>query len=224
MEENLQNNEVPELKDHFSLAREIWEWVYTIGIALIIVFVLKSFVFDIVRVDGPSMNPTLVNNDRLIITKLGYEPKMGDIIILDSNYKEREDYYRLYTAENSAKKLNPIRKGLLYLSDMPKNLRNVFYVKRIVALPGDTVDIKDGKVYINGELLDEPYYDGITTKTDYTVNYPVTVEDNHVFVMGDNRPNSKDSRSSSLGLVPFEAIEGKAQFRMWPISDIGTIE
>ena len=74
---------VKETQDTFNLGREVWEWVYTIAIALVIAFVIKGFIFDIVRVDGPSMYPTLVNNDRLIITKLGYKPKQGDIIILD---------------------------------------------------------------------------------------------------------------------------------------------
>ena len=70
-----------------SLAREIWEWVYTLAIAIVIAMLIKGFIFDIVRVDGSSMFPTLVDNDRLIVTKLGYTPKQGDIIILDSEYK-----------------------------------------------------------------------------------------------------------------------------------------
>ena len=71
-----------------SLAREIWEWVYTLAIAIVIAMLIKGFIFDIVRVDGSSMFPTLVDNDRLIVTKLGYTPKQGDIIILDSEYKK----------------------------------------------------------------------------------------------------------------------------------------
>ena len=71
-------------KEEFSLSREIFEWFYTIVIALLIAFVIKGFIFDIVEVDGPSMFPTLVDNDRLIVTKIGYKPKQGDIVILDS--------------------------------------------------------------------------------------------------------------------------------------------
>ena len=67
--------------------------VYTLAIAIVIAMLIKGFIFDIVRVDGSSMFPTLVDNDRLIVTKLGYTPKQGDIIILDSEYKNREEYF-----------------------------------------------------------------------------------------------------------------------------------
>ena len=184
-----------------SLAREIWEWVYTLAIAIVIAMLIKGFIFDIVRVDGSSMFPTLVDNDRLIVTKLGYTPKQGDIIILDSEYKNREEYFdRLAESKDKEEK---------------------YYVKRIIAMPGQTIDLVDGKVYVDGEMLDEPYYDGLTTSIDPTVEYPITVDDNCVFVMGDNRTRSKDSRSSELGQVPFNAILGKSQVRIWPLSDIG---
>ena len=162
-----------------SLAREIWEWVYTLAIAIVIAMLIKGFIFDIVRVDGSSMFPTLVDNDRLIVTKLGYTPKQGDIIILDSEYKNREEYFdRL-------------------------------------------AESKDKEELSSFEMLDEPYYDGLTTSIDPTVEYPITVDDDCVFVMGDNRTRSKDSRSSELGQVPFKAILGKSQVRIWPLSDIG---
>lgn len=212
-------NTVKETQNTFNLKKEVWEWFYTIVLALAIVFVIKAFLFDIVRVDGPSMYPTLVHNDRLIVTKLGYKPAAGDIIILDSAYKDRQEYYEEYEDENDSE-LNVFTKSALYLK-LPKSLKRKYYVKRIVGLPGDTVDIKDGKVLINGEILDEPYYSGETGITDYSVSYPVTVEEGTVFVMGDNRANSKDSRSSDLGLVPIDAIAGKSQFRLWPFSAIG---
>ena len=104
---------------------------------------------------------------------------------------------------------------------MPANLKKKYYVKRIIALPGQTVDLVNGKVYVDGEELDEPYYSGITQSIDAAVEYPVTVEDDMVFVMGDNRPHSKDSRSSELGQVPFEAVLGKSQVRIWPLNALG---
>ena len=91
-------------------------------------------------------------------------------------------------------------------------------------MPGDKVAIQGGRVYVNDKELYEPYFDGITRITDYGVSYPATVEEGHVFVMGDNRGNSTDSRSSSLGQVPIEAIEGKSQFRIWPFNAIGKTE
>lgn len=221
MTENSENR-VKETQNTFNLKKEVWEWCYTIIIALAVVLVIKAFLFDIVRVDGPSMYPTLVHNDRLIVTKLGYKPAAGDIIILDSAYKNRQEYYEEYE-ENNDKELNFISKAALYFK-LPKNLKRKYYVKRIIGMPGDTVDIRDGKVLINGEVLDEAYYDGVTSIMDFSVSYPVTVEDGMVFVMGDNRPNSKDSRSSELGLVPIKAISGKSQFRIWPFSAIGKTE
>lgn len=203
-----------------SLAREIWEWVYTLAIAIVIAMLIKGFIFDIVRVDGSSMFPTLVDNDRLIVTKLGYTPKQGDIIILDSEYKNREEYFDRLAESKDKEELSSFEKFFAQ-SSMPSNLKKKYYVKRIIAMPGQTIDLVDGKVYVDGEMLDEPYYDGLTTSIDPTVEYPITVDDDCVFVMGDNRTRSKDSRSSELGQVPFKSILGKSQVRIWPLSDIG---
>lgn len=220
--ENQEFNTVKETKSNFSLLKEVWEWFYTIVIALLVVIVIKTYIFDIVRVDGPSMNPTLIHNDRLIITKFNYAPAAGDIIILDSSYSDREEYLESY--ENATgKELNWVTKKLMYFN-LPDDLKHRYYVKRIIGMPGDTINIKDGRVYVNDKMLDEPYFDGITQITDFSVSYPVTVKEGHVFVMGDNRGNSTDSRSSSLGQVPMEAVIGKSQFRIWPFNAIGKTE
>lgn len=220
---NSENNdfEYTSSEKKFSLGKELFEWFYTIVIALVIAFVLKGFLFDIVRVDGPSMNPTLLHNDRLIVQKIAYTPSQGDIIILDSKYKNRMEYYESIE-ENTGKTYSAIGKFFDYFN-LDSSLKKRYYVKRIVALPGQTVDIKDGKVWVDGKVLDEPYYDGNTFITDVSVNYPVTVEKDHVFVLGDNRDNSTDSRSSSLSQVPFDAIMGRAVFRIFPFDDFGTI-
>ncbi len=203
-----------------SVGREIWEWIYTIAIAVAIAVVIKGFIFDVVKVDGSSMFPTLVNNDRLIVTKLNYKPHTGDIIILDSNYVEREAYYDRLAKSEGKDKLSFMDK-FQNRSEMPDSLKKKYFVKRIIAMPGQTLDLKDGKVYVDGKELNEPYYDGITASIDPTVEYPITVEDDMVFVMGDNRPHSKDSRSSELGQVPYEAILGKSQARIWPFNALG---
>lgn len=223
MTENNENieiteNSVKQTESSFNLLKEVWEWIYTIAIALVIAFGIKAFLFDIVRVDGPSMNPTLTHNDRLIVTKLGYEPDYGDIVILDSTYKDRQEYYE--TLENANGKLNFVSKITEYFK-LPNNLKRRFYVKRVIAMEGDSVEIKNGDVIVNGEVLEEDYYDGETYITDFAVEYPFTVSEGHVFVMGDNRSNSKDSRSSDLGEVPVEALMGKAQLRVWPIGSFG---
>ena len=211
--------ETPEKKP-VNVGKEIWEWIYTIAIAVVIAFLIKTFLFDIVRVDGSSMFPTLVDNDRLIVTKLGYEPEQGDIIILDSTYKKREVYYDQIAAEEGKDGLSAFDK-LLENRSLPRELKKVYYVKRVVALPGQTVDLgEDGRVYVDGVLLNEPYANGETRSIDSSVQYPITVEDDMVFVMGDNRMHSKDSRSSDLGQVPQDAILGKSQVRIWPFNSI----
>lgn len=220
MSEEIKENVEETAPKKNSVAKEIWEWVYTLAIAIAIALLIKGFIFDIVRVDGSSMFPTLVDNDRLIVTKLGYEPNSGDIIILDSKYKERDEYFEKLAVSEDKDELSAIDK-LLAQKDMPSNLKKKYYVKRIIGMPGQTVDLVNGKVYVDGKQLDEPYYEGTTTSIDPTVEYPVTVSDNCVFVMGDNRNHSKDSRSSELGEVPFEAILGKSQIRIWPLNDIG---
>lgn len=207
-------------KKPVNVGKEIWEWIYTIAIAVIIAFLIKSFLFDIVRVDGHSMDPTLSHNDRLIVTKLGYEPKQGDIVILDSTYKKREEFYDSIAAQKGKDELSFFDK-LMTKKDLPSSLDKIYYVKRVIALPGQTVDLgDDGKVYVDGAVLDEPYYKGDTRPIDSAITFPLTVEEDTVFVMGDNRMHSKDSRHSELGLVPEDALLGKAQIRIWPFNAI----
>ncbi len=200
----------------FNLMNELFEWFLTIFVAVAVAFIIKTFLFDIVVVDGNSMFPTLHHGDRMIITKIAYKPDMQDIIVLDSNYKSRNEYY------SDKGDLNVIQKGLEYFQ-LPEGLKKRYYVKRIVALEGDTVDLIDNKVYVNGTQLDEDYYYTGNTFT-YDVEFPFTVSKDHVFVMGDNRNYSKDSRSSSLGEVPQEAIAGKCSLRIWPFSAFGTFK
>lgn len=215
------NRKKSEKKDkEFSLGKELFEWFYTIIIALVIAFAIKTFIFDIVEVDGPSMFPTLVDGDRLVVTKLGYKPEKGDIVILDSSYKKRNDYYE-EKASSEDDNVTWFYKAKNYHS-VPDDLKIKYYVKRVIATEGETVDIRDGYVYINGELLDEPYYDGITSQIDPTTEFPLTVDKDCVFVMGDNRPRSLDSRDSSLGQVPAKAVIGRSVFRIWPFNAIGS--
>ncbi len=207
-------------KQKKSIGREIFEWAYSIVIAVIIAFLIKAFLFDIVKVDGQSMFPTLHHNDRLIVTKLGYEPKQGDIIILDANYKNREEYFDAIAQTEGKEELSSFEKFKESFS-LTESTKKIYYVKRIIATEGQTVDILDGKVYVDGKELDEPYYDGETYITDTAVKYPFTVSEDCVFVMGDNRGNSSDSRSSRLGEVNEDAVIGKAQLRVYPFNSIG---
>ena len=135
------------------------------------------------------------------------------------NTKNREEYLDRLAESKDKEELSSFEKFFAQGS-MPSNLKSIM-LREIIAMPGQTIDLVDGKVYVDGEMLDEPYYDGLTTSIDPTVEYPITVDDDCVFVMGDNRTRSKDSRSSELGQVPFKAILGKSQVRIWPLSDIG---
>ncbi len=223
-EPNKENNEVvvEDKKNKKSVGREIFEWVYSIAIAVAIAFLIKGFLFDIVKVDGPSMEETLHNNDRLIVTKLGYQPHQGDIIILDSNYKKREVYFDKEAAKSGKEHLSGVEQFFKGFS-LPKELSKIYYVKRIIATEGQTVNIEDGSVYVDGVKLDEPYIKGTTYPTDRSVEYPVTVSEGCVFVMGDNREHSTDSRVSTLGEVKKEAILGKAQIRLFPFNAMGSV-
>lgn len=205
-------------KKKMNWLKEIWEWVYTIVIAVVIALLIKNFLFDIVKVDGSSMYPTLIDGDRLIVSRLGYKPEYGDIVILDSTYKDREQYYKSVAEGDGKEELGFIGK---LTTKLPQHLKKRYYVKRVIGMPGQTVDLRDGKVYIDDELLDEEYYEGVTYPIDSNMQFPITVEEDTVFVMGDNRPRSKDSRSSDLGLVPYDALLGQSQFRIWPLNALG---
>ncbi len=174
-----------------SVGREILEWILCIAIALAITLLLRNFVFTLVRVDGASMEPTLKSGERLVMIRLGYEPKAGDIVVVD-----------------------------------PANGSSAPYIKRVIGMPGDVVELKtvqNGTVqlYLNGMEKEEVYisseiYPGNVGLGSYVV------PENHVFVMGDNRPNSRDSRDASVGFIPFDHVLGEAVFRLWPLDKIGT--
>ncbi len=100
---------------------------------------------------------------------------------------------------------------------------NTFYIKRIIGLPGETVQIKNGEVYVNGELLEENYGKEEMQNAGMAAS-PVTLGDGEYFVLGDNRNHSADSRDPSVGLIQEENIVGKAFLKVWPLSDLGLVD
>lgn len=186
---------------------ELLQWVQAIVFAIIIAVLIRTFVFEPVLVQGSSMEDTLYTNERLILYKLGYqigEPERGDIIVL----KYREGKMILF----------PFLQKLGILNNNGID-QEIDYIKRVIAVPGDTIDIRDGKVYVNGEVLDESYIKGNTMPKG--ARLPATIEEGYYFVMGDNRPHSSDSRL--IGLIEQDRIKGKAVFRYWPFNRISSI-
>ena len=181
-----------------TLIREIYEWIYSIVIALAIAMVIHIFVVQPTRVSGESMVPTLHNGEYLVVEKwdhiLGREPDYGDIVIIDSRV--------LYDRTWMDDAVEPLHN---YLAFFDKNMqtRNV-WVKRVIGRGGDTLAFHDGKVWRNGKPLDEPYINGAM---DYSREGEVVIPQGYVFCMGDNRNHSTDSRV--IGPVPLDHVLGK---------------
>lgn len=171
-----------------SVAEFIWEMIQTALTVIIVVYLVKTFLFQLFIVDGQSMEPTLHDKEMLLVDKLSYHfrsPHRGEIIIFQK-----------------------------------PNEPNVNFIKRVIGLPGETVVIKNSRVYIKSNSASEPYQiDEIYLNPDTPTNgeEEIVIKPNEVFVMGDNRTNSQDSRV--IGAIPYKSILGKALFTYWPIKD-----
>ncbi len=207
-------------KKEVSAAEEFIDWVETVICAFFVVILIFTFVLRIANVDGVSMLPTLVEGDRLICSHLFYTPDAGDIVIVNTEHPVREcescgeTVYSMETLDCPAC-------GSVETLRTQKNQKTL--VKRVIATEGQTIDIDTsaGTVKVDGVLLDEPYIYEATKEDEGYHQYPVTVPEGCVFVMGDNRLNSTDSRSSWLGFVKEEDILGKVVLRVFPFSSFG---
>lgn len=174
--------------------REIAGWVLTLAFAALLALLINSFVFFFARVEGSSMLGTLKDGEVLFVWRAGYvfgQPQRGDIVIC--HYPE--------TAEGG------------YIDN-----KNTCYVKRVIGLPGDTVSIRQGTVYINGEALKESYLE--TERIDSQSMEAVVLEEGEYFLMGDNRSDSTDSRR--MGAVERGKILGKAVGVVYPFTEFGS--
>lgn len=187
-------------QENMKVIKEIISWLLYIVAAFVIAMLINIFVFQPTYVEGMSMEPTLHNGDRLIINKLPHTfhrtPTYGEIVVIDSRVQEPRTIINDVT-ENFRN--NAIS---ILLLKLPQD--EFYWIKRVVGLPGDVLEFKDGKLIRNGKVVDEPY---IAELMDYTSDEKITVPENNVFVMGDNRNHSKDSRY--IGFVPFSHIIGK---------------
>ena len=168
---------------------EIYDWLQCIVVALVTSILIFVFLGRVTGIIGPSIEKTLFNDDRVIISNLFYTPKQGDIII--------------WTKESFSK--DPI-------------------VKRVIATENQTVDMNftTGEVFVDGALLDEPYINDQMWKK-YDIKFPVKVPEGSLFVMGDNRNVSWDSRASEIGMVDERCILGKVYALVSPLNRFGLV-
>lgn len=165
--------------------QSVYEWVSTLIISMLVMVVLFTFFFRVIRVEGDSMVSTLKNGDQLVLSTTVSQYQRGDIVVVDR-----------YTIE-------PL-------------------IKRVIAVGGDTINIDtEGNVYLNGVVLNEPYAASYTPQKGCTDS--VVVPFGYVFLMGDNRMVSLDSRSEEIGLVLEKDIVGKVIFRLSPLPSFGGV-
>jgi signal peptidase I len=191
--------------------RAFWkELPLLIIVALVVAVVIKTFLVQAFFIPSASMHDTLLEGDRVMVNKLAFrfgEPGHGDVIVFDSPLEESSDGENIFGAilRNIGESL-----GL--------STPDTALIKRVIALEGDTIEIRDNAVFINGTAIDESYLTRNVRMPDFG---PLEIPPDHVFVMGDNRNQSEDSRR--FGPIPESSIIGRAFVRVWPPSRWGGI-
>ncbi len=190
-----------------TVGQEILSWVLTLLAAVVIASAVRYFVFEPVRVDGHSMDMTLADREVMLVTKpevLMGKMERGDVVVVRFPGRQSDHVLRLGA---------PIDIGLSY---------HTLFVKRLVALPGDTVAVQGGHLYLNDKLMDEPYIDEDKFGGRDFGRY--TLGKDEYFVLGDNRANSNDSRSPSVGPLSRDMIVGHAKMVLLPLGSFRTIK
>lgn len=205
--------------------KDILEWCYCIILAIILALLVRYFIGEPTVVKKKSMYPTLIENQKLWLNRWGRTtgklPKRGDIITLESPSKKYYTELEKKTSDYIAKYENEPKGIWNKFSYYVLELNKESYIKRVIGLPGEYIEIKNDKVYINGKELQEDYLpEGTITKGRTFNNFKVPV--NCVFAMGDNREQSLDCRD--FGCIPLEKIEGKVLGRIWPLNVFGKVK
>ena len=195
-----------------SVGRAIGEIPLLLVMAGVIAFLVKSFVAQAFYIPSESMTPQLLVNDRVVVSKISYrlhEPRRGDIVVFDNpaevaNGDENGSNFALRFVRGIGEAVGVVQPS------------TEEFIKRVIALPGETVEGKDGRVYIDGRLLDEPYLPPGTVTTAFS---PRAIPPDRLWVMGDNRGNSADSRV--FGPIARDTVIGRAVLRVWPLGRTG---
>lgn len=177
--------------------------------AAVIAFLVKTFIAQAFYIPSGSMLPQLQIDDRVVVSKLSYklhDPHRGDIVVFDNPSAARG----VQKPSNPASRLyRKVGEGIGLIQPSTEE-----FIKRVIALPGEQVDIKEGKVYVNGRELVEPYLTPGTLTLPGRFEFPLTVPENSLWVMGDNRGNSSDSRV--FGPISQDKVVGRTIVKVWP--------
>lgn len=218
--QNVENSSKKNVKkEEVNTLKEAIEWIICTIIALILVLSLKYYALCPTVVKMSSMYPTLKDEQRLMLDRthrLGLTKiNRGDIITFEAPIQTGIVDQSSPKAVYDETEHGIIYNFLYYVIETPK----LSYIKRVIGVAGDHIEIKDSKVYLNGSELNEPYLsdDIKTTSPAYT---DFIVPEGYVFAIGDNRNNSVDCRN--FGCIPLEKVEGKLWFRFWPLDNITT--
>ena len=183
---------------------EVWDYIKMIIIVVAIVLVINNVVLINAKIPSPSMEKTIMTGDRIFGFRLAYG------INLD-----------LFGHEISKKWKDPERFDIIVFPYQYEE--NTYYIKRIIGLPGETVQVVDGYVYINGSRLESDIYGNELMDDPMAASQPITLGEDEYFVLGDNRNHSQDSRDPSVGEVKKDTIMGKAWVRIYPFDKMGVI-